>query len=357
MDIDLNIIKVLIPWVTSFLFGLFITPTVLFYLYKFRAWRKDTHEKKEILLEEDRGKISKIINKTDRDKKTPRMGGVVIVLAVCFTTLFFWLLSYGIFGNVSGDIDFLSRNQTWIPLAAFVGGALLGIFDDIFTIGNVKIGKFVGLSLGYRLCFVILFSFFAGWWFYEKLGYSQVNIPFYGNYELGILFIPFFIFVFTSVFATSNIDGLDGLSGGIMASVFAAMGFIAFHGDKFDISAFSFVVVGSILAFLWFNVSPARFYMTEVGYNALSFSLVIIAFMTDTVMLLPIIALPLFITLVTTVLQVFSVRVFKRKIFRVAPLHHHFEALGWSESQIVFRYWIVTIISAILSVVLAIISL
>ena len=357
MDIDLNIIKVLIPWVVSFLFGLFITPIVLSYLYKFKTWRKSIYIKKEIFLEENRGEVSRIVNKSERDKRTPRMGGIVIVLAVLFTTFFFWLISFGIFGNVSGDIDFLSRTETWLPLAAFIGGALLGIFDDVFTIRNVQVGKFVGLSLSYRLVFVALFAFITGWWFYEKLGYSQINIPFYGNYELGILFIPFFIFVFTSVFATSNIDGLDGLAGGIMASVFTAMGFIGFYTDKLDISAFSFVVVGSVLAFLWFNVSPARFYMTEVGYNALSFSLVIIAFMTDTVVLLPILALPLFVTLVTTVMQVFSVRVFKKKIFKIAPLHHHFEALGWSESQIVFRYWIVTIISSILGVAFAIVSL
>lgn len=357
MDIDLNIIKVLVPWVVSFLFGLFITPIVLSYLYKFKAWRKNTHQKKEVIIEENRGEVSRIINKTERDKKTPRMGGIVIVLAVCFTTLFFWLVSYGIFGNVSGEIDFLSRNQTWVPLAAFIGGAILGIFDDIFTIANIKIGRFVGLPLKYRLVFVTIFASFVGWWFYEKLGYSQVAIPFYGNYELGFYFIPFFISVFVSVFATSNIDGLDGLSGGIMASVFASMGFIAFYIGKMDISAFCFVVVGSVLAFLWFNISPARFYMTEVGYNALSFSLVVIAFMTDTVLLLPIIALPLFVTLSTTVIQVFSIRVFKKKVFKIAPLHHHFEALGWSETQIVLRYWIVTIISSVFGVALTIVSL
>lgn len=129
---------------------------------------------------------------------------------------------------------------------------MLGIFDDIFTIKNVKIGRgrFIGLPLKYRLVFVAAFASFAGWWFYTKLGYSQVVIPFYGHYEMGYMFVPFFILVFTSVFATANIDGLDGLSGGIMASVFAAMGFIAFNQGLLDISAFSFVIVGAILAFL-----------------------------------------------------------------------------------------------------------
>ncbi len=359
MDVDLSIIKVLIPWVVSFLFGIFITPVVLAYLYKYKAWRKNGFEKKEVILGDKNGQISETINKVIRDKKTPRMGGIVIVLSVMFTVFLFWIVSFGIFGNVSGEIDFLSRSQTWLPLAAFFAGAILGLFDDIFTIRNTKFrkGKFVGLPLKHRLVFVIIIASFFAWWFYEKLGYSQVLIPFYGNYELGLLFIPFFILVFTSVFATSNIDGLDGLSGGIMASVFAAMGFIAYNQGMIDIAALSFVIVGAILAFLWFNVSPARFYMTEVGYNALSFSLVIIAFMTDTVLLLPIIAFILFINLAATVMQVFSIKVFKKRIFKVVPLHHHFEVKGWSETQIVLRYWIITIITAVFGVSLAVISL
>jgi len=117
-------------------------------------------------------------------------------------------------------------------------------------------------------------------------------------------------------------------SGGVMAVIYSIIGFIAFYQDKLDISAFSFVVVGGILSFLWFNIPPAKFYMTEIGYNALSFTLVIITFMTDTVLLLPIIAFPLFITLISTILQVFSVRLFKKRLFKIAPLHHHFEAIG-----------------------------
>ena len=134
--------------------------------------------------------------------------------------------------------------------------------------------------------------------------------------------------VFTSVFATSNIDGLDGLSGGIMAVIYSVMGFIALYQNLPNISALCFVIVGGVLAFLWFNVPPAKFYMTEVGYNALSFTLVIVAFMTHTVLLLPIIAFPLFVTLLSTILQVISIRVFKKRIFKIAPLHHHFEAIG-----------------------------
>jgi len=164
------------------------------------------------------------------------------------------------------------------------------------------------------------------------------------------------VLVFTSIFATSNIDGLDGLSGGIMTIIYSALGFIAFFQDKFNIATFCFVIVGATLSFLWFNVPPARFYMTEIGYNALSFTLVIIAFMTDTVLLLPIIAFVLFINLLTTVMQVFSIRILKKRIFKVIPLHHHFEASGWGEAQIVMRYWIVSVMRAIIGIILTIIS-
>lgn len=350
----LEIVKVLIPWIISFFSGLVFAPITLLYLYKFKAWRRDVNSKGTIL--DENGEISKIINKNQKDLKTPRMGGLVIVFSVIFTITLFWLVSFGILGNPSGNLDILSRSETWLPFAAFIAGAIIGFFDDYFTIRNT--GKFSkGLPLKYRLVFVAAFATFAGWWFQAKLSYDSIMVPFWGELFLGSFFIIFFVIVFTSVFATSNIDGLDGLSGGIMAVIYSVMGFIALYQDKLDISAFSFVVVGGILAFLWFNIPPAKFYMTEVGYNALSFALVIIAFLTDTVLLLPIIAFPLFITLLTTVLQVISIKLFKKRLLRIAPLHHHFEAIGWEVPQIVMRYWIISIIFGIFGLVLAVTGL
>ena len=350
----LELVKVLSPWIVSFFTGLVLAPIVLLYLYKFKAWRRDVNSKGTIL--DESGDISRIINKNDKDLKTPRMGGLVIVFSVIFTIALFWLISFGLLGKPSGSMDILSRKETWLPLAAFMAGALVGLFDDYFTIRNT--GKFSkGLPLKYRLIFVATFATFTGWWFQVKLGFDSVAVPFWGDFYLGSFFIIFFVLVFTSVFATSNIDGLDGLSGGIMAVIYAVMGFIALFQDKLDISAFSFVVVGGILAFLWYNVPPAKFYMTEVGYNSLSFSLVIIAFITDTVLLLPIIAFPLFMTLVTTILQVLSIRILKKRIWKITPIHHHFEAIGWETPQIVMRYWIISIIFGILGLVLAVTGL
>ena len=350
----LDLVKVLTPWIVSFLSGLVFSPIILYYLLKYRAWRKGVNTKTVLLEDGSENKISSIINKNDKDLKTPRMGGLVIVISVIFTISVFWLVSLLVNGNVSGSMDILSRKETWLPFVAFLAGSFMGLIDDIFTIKEIKIGEFIGLPLKYRLFFVVLVSSLIGWWFYAKLGYDSINFPIFGSVFIGAWFILYFVVVFTSVFATSNIDGLDGLSGGIMASIYSVMGFIALYQDKLDISAFCFVVVGGIMAFLWFNVPPAKFYMTEVGYNALSFTLVIIAFMTNTVLLLPIIAFPLFITLLTTVLQILSIRIFKKRILRVAPLHHHFEALGWSTATIVMRYWIVSVIFGVLGLVLAV---
>ncbi len=125
----------------------------------------------------------------------------------------------------------------------------MGFFDDYFTIKNI--GKFKnGLPLRYRIIFVAFFATLVGSWFVTKLGVESIIAPFYGEIILGIYFLPFFILVFTSVFATSNIDGLDGLAGGIMAIIYSALGFIAFFQDRFDIATFCFVVVGAILSFL-----------------------------------------------------------------------------------------------------------
>lgn len=348
----LEIIKVLIPGLIAFSLGMALTPIILAKLYQYKLYRKKTSFKNVCLLDEN-NQISEIINKTKRDLNTPRMGGLVIIFAVLITTVIFWLISFGFFGNPSGKIDFLSRSQTWLPLAAFVAGSLIGLLDDYLTIRNLGKTK-NGLQLSYRIIFVIFSALLASFWFFYKLGMDSVFIPFYGDFFLGILFIPFFIIVFLAVFATSNIDGLDGLAGGLMAIIYSAVGLIAFFQDKFNIAALSFVIVGALLAFLWSNVSPAKFYLGEVGYNALSFTLVIIAFVTNSVFLLPIIAIMLFINLNVTVLQVFSIRFLKKRFLKVAPLHHYFELLGWSEQQIVIRYWIVSIVFAIIGVVISI---
>ncbi len=346
---DAEILKIVFPWLCSFLIGLLITPTIVSYLYTYKCWKKKSGN--EHGMGDDSG--TPIFNELHKNKEvnTPRMGGLVIVCSVLATVVLFWIVSFLVSGGPSGMFDILSRSETWLPLSAFLVGALVGLFDDLFQIKGH--GLYAGgLPFVLRLVPALGFGAFAAYWFYIKLGVSEVYVPLYGNFELGWLFIPFFFLVFVAIFSTSNIDGLDGLAGGIMSIVYSAYGFIAYLQGQENLAALCFCIAGGTLAFLWFNIPPARFYMTEAGYNALSFALTIIVFTTNTVLLLPVIAVCLFVTELTTIMQVLSKKFLKRKIFKVAPIHHHFEAIGWPAHQVVMRYWIVSLIGAVLGVVL-----
>jgi len=235
---------------------------------------------------------------------------------------------------------------------------MFGLLDDFIQIYGFKNLTGDPIILRYiKIGTILLIAFIFAWWFYFKLGMTSVYIPFTGPLFLGILFIPFFIMVMLAVFSSSVIDGLDGLSGGVLASIFVAYTVIAFFNGQVDLAAFCAVVVSGILAFLWFNIPPARFYMGESGIIGLTVTISIIAFLTNTVLLLPVIAFPLFITSVSVIVQIISNKLLKgKKIFLVAPLHHHFEALGWPKYKVTMRYWIISIITSIIGVVLAILQ-
>jgi len=200
-------------------------------------------------------------------------------------------------------------------------------------------------------------------WFYFKLDIYSINIPFIGELFLGFYFIPIFVLIVLFIYSGGIIDGIDGLAGGVFASIFFAYAGIAYFQNQINLAAFCTVIVGSILAFLWFNIPPARFYMSETGSMALTITLAIVAFMTDSmgggrgIMVLPIIAFPLFLTSISVIIQVFSKKFRNgKKIFIVAPLHHHFEALGWPAYKVTMRYWVISVVCAIFGVILALIK-
>jgi phospho-N-acetylmuramoyl-pentapeptide-transferase len=240
-------------------------------------------------------------------------------------------------------------------------GALVGLLDDLLVVEafGSKLNSYIGggLSFPVRLLAVSTLGFFAGWWFYVKLGVDHVYVPFYGDIFLtGVLFILFFIIVTVAIFSTGIIDGIDGLSGGVMSACFTAYGVIAFAHGQINISALCFTIVGGIFAFLWFNVPPAKFYLSETGMLGLTLALSIIAFLTNAVLYLPVIAFPLVMTTLSDILQLTWKKVLKRKLFLVAPLHHHFQAKGWPSQTVTMRYWIVSYVCAMLGVVLVLIS-
>lgn len=349
-----NLIKVMAPAVIAFGVGIAIAPIITRQLYAHKAWKKKAGK---LTLE---GTEAVEFNKLhqEREREVPRMGGIVIWGSAIITIFGIWAIALVWPTAETVKMDFLSRSQTWIPLLALVVGALVGLANDLLDIyhsGN-------GLSLKRRLAVVVAMSVFIGWWFYEKLEITAIGIPFAQPLEVGWLIIPFFVVVTLALYASGIIDGIDGLAGGVFATIFAAYSVIALAQNQIDLAAFSAMLVGAILAFLWFNIPPARFFMTETGTMALTLTLATIAFMTDTlgegigIFTLPVIGFLLVATVASTIIQEFSKRFLGKKVFRIAPLHHHFEAGGWSGPKVTMRYWILGAVFAFFGVILALVG-
>ncbi len=351
----INVIKIFLPTTLSFLIGIGLTPRLTAYMYRKKMWKKTTRSEHADITNTD---FKKIHNAT-AELSTPRVGGIIIWLSVIISISLIWLISKIVPSDISAKLDFYSRSQTLVPLVALLIGSGIGLLDDLTQIRGK--GAYANDAIIYRytkIAGVVAIGLAIGYWFYFKLGISAIAIPFSIHYlHLGVLFIPFFTVVMVAVFSTSTIDGMDGLAGGVLAIIFAAYAIIGFGQNQIDIAAFCGVITGSILAFLWFNIPPARFYMGETGILGLMVVLTVIAFLTDTVLILPLIALPLVATTASSLIQIASYKYFgKRRVFKIAPLHHHFHALGWTREKVVMRYWIVSIVTALIGVVIVFIS-
>ncbi len=347
----LNLVKIFLPMVVALLIGLIITPFATHFFYKYKMWKK--YSRNEATFSD----FQKIHNQ-EEELKTPRVGGIIIWASILFSTLIFFLISITFPSVTTEKINFLSKNQTLIPLLVLLFGSFLGLSDDFIQIyGKGKIAHDDSSWRKWKAFSVIFVAFLIGLWFYYKLGMVSIHIPFGGDLYLGILIIPFFIIVALATFSGGVIDGIDGLSGGVLASIFSAYTVIAFINNQIDIAAFSAVVTGAVLAFLWFNIPPARFYMGETGVIGLTITLATIAFLTNSVLILPIVAMPLVITSLSVVLQMLSKKFRNgKKIFKVAPIHHHFEAIGWPSYKVTMRFWILSVAFSIIGIILAVIS-
>ena len=345
------IAKILVPAGISFIVGIGLTPLLAHYLYRYKAWKKIPGK---IGLD---GTTAHEFNRlhSGNEVRAPRMGGIVIWASVLLTVVGIAIAGAFLPGLGLSQFNFLSRSQTWLPLATLLLGALVGLVDDLLVIRPE--GR--GLRLRFRLLLVILLSAFIGWWFFAKLDVTAVGIPFSAPLEIGWLIVPLFILTSLSLFASGVIDGIDGLSGGVFASIFASYTIIAFAQQQIDLAAFTASVIGGLLAFLWFNIPPARFYMSDTGTMGLTLAIGTIAFMTDTlgggvgIAVLPIIGALLVVTVLSDVAQVLSKVFLGRKLLRIAPLHHHFEALGWPGPKVVMRYWVLSVVFAFAGVIIA----
>lgn len=349
------LVRILVPAALAFVVGIIGTPLLAHYLYKYKAWKKRPGK---LALD---GEAAHEFNRlhSENEIRAPRMGGIVIWGSALVTILGIAGIAYLFPSALTLQLDFLSRSQTWLPLAALLVGACVGLVDDLMVIRQS--GE--GLRLRHRLLIVVALSSFIGWWFWAKLDVTALNIPFAAPIEVGWLIIPLFILVSLALYASGVIDGIDGLSGGVFASIFASYTIIAFAQDQIDLAAFTACIVGGLLAFLWFNVPPARFYMSDTGTMGLTLAIGTVAFMTDDlgggigIAVLPVIGALLVITVLSDIAQVLSKKLFGRKLLRIAPLHHHFEAIGWPGPKVVMRYWILSVIFSFAGVMLALAAL
>lgn len=319
----------------GFLFAMFFTPIYTHFAYKYKFWKKQ----KQTTVD---GKELPIMTKLHAHKFKhifPTMAGLIGVVSVTMVT---WIFN-------------LDRGQTWLPLVGFLGGALVGAIDDIINIFGSGRGA-AGLRGSVKFLLISIVGLVLGWFFAYKLGWTNILVPFLGNFTIGAAWIML-IFAF-AVVATSNAvnitDGLDGLSGGLALMAYGAYGVIALFQGNIMLFGFCLTVVGWLLSYIWFNVPPARFMMGDTGSFALGAGLGVVAMMTNSFLLLPIIGLPFVVETGSSLIQLFSKKFFGKKVFISAPLHHHLEAKGWGEAKIVMRFWIVAGVCAILGIFIAV---
>jgi phospho-N-acetylmuramoyl-pentapeptide-transferase len=319
--------------VAAFILAMALTPVYTFIAYRFKFWKRQRTESTT-------GEALKVFTKLHANKfkrNIPTMAGTVFVLAIVIITFFF-------------NLD---RAETWLPLAALAGGAIVGLIDDVINIRGGGKGV-AGLRSGLKFLMITTIGLLLGWFFFEKLGFTSVHIPFIGPWHLGWLIIPIFAFVIVATGNAVNIsDGLDGLAGGLAAISFGSFGIIALLQGNGIMAGFCFTVVGALLSYLWFNIYPARFFMGDVGSFALGTSLGVVAMLTDSLFILPIIGLVFVIEAGSSLIQIFSKKVFKRKIFISAPIHHHLEAIGWPETKVTMRFWVIAAVCSFVGVMLA----
>ncbi len=349
----INVVKIFIPTAFAFFLGLALTPIATHFFFKYKMWKKHSRN-----ADVDGNADFHRIHNENAELNTPRVGGIIIWVSVLLVTLVFYIFSILIPSDNNMKLNFLSRNQTLIPFFTLLFGAILGLWDDLIEIyGRGKIARDDVAWRKWKAMMVGGGALLIGFWFYYKLGMTSIHIPWDGELYLGILIIPLFVLVALAIFSGGVIDGIDGLSGGVFASIFASYSAIAFANNQIDLAAFSGVITGATLAFLWFNIPPARFYMGETGIMALTITLATLVFLTDTVLILPLVAIMLVITSLSVIIQLLSKKFRNgKKVFLLAPLHHHFEALGWPTYKVTMRFWILSVVFSIMGIVLAIIS-
>ena len=324
------LLKMILLGVGGFLLSMLLTPIYTKVAYTWELWKRPRTE----TLTGEKATMFTRLHAGKHKRHIPTMAGVIFIVSVGVLTLLFNL----------------SREQTWLPLAAFVGAAAVGLVDDIINIRGTGLGK-AGLPSRLKMLLITLVAAIGGWFFYAKLDVTSIQLPGISDtaITLGWLIVPLFVLVVVATANAVNIsDGLDGLAGGLTATAFAVYAIIATLENRFGVAGFCLTIVGALLSYTWFNVYPARFFMGDVGSFALGTALGVVAMITDTVLLLPPIGAVFVAEAGSVILQIASKKLRNgKKIFLISPIHHHFEALGWPETKVTMRFWVLGQICAL----------
>ena len=283
---------------------------------------------------------------------TPTMGGLMVLVPVFLITVAL---------NVANLLGFnVVGRSILMPLGALVAFGLLGMIDDLAGLAKRRkrspAEEGIGLLARYMFAWQVIFGLIGALALHFALDLRSMAIPtFPEKFDLGLLYIPLAVFIIVGSCNAVNItDGLDGLAGGTMAVAFAAYGIIAFLQQQAYLVVFCFTVVGALLAFLWYNAHPAELFMGNTGSLALGACLGVVALMTGQWLLLPVVGAVFVAEVMSDVLQVAYFKLTGgKRLFKMAPLHHHFELLGWSEVQVVQRFWLIGMLAGMLGVALA----
>lgn len=341
-----SIFKITFLSILAFLWAWMWTPILYRFLMRYKLFKQNR--------DEHSAPIFAALHKWKAG--TPTMGGVLIWMTVLVFALLFSYLSVIFNNQFFQQLNFLTRSQVLLPLGALVASALIGLVDDLLNIK--KMGpKGGGLRMRHRVILYTLIALVGAWWFYFKLSWDVLHVPFFGDVTIGLWYIPFFILtIVATAFSVNETDGLDGLAGGTLLAAFGSYGAIAFIQGKYDLATFCAVIIGALLAFLWFNIYPAKFIMGDTGAMSLGVTLGIVAMLTNYALLLPVICLLYVLESGSVIAQKISKKIWKKKLFLSSPFHHHLEARGWKEPTIVMRFWIIAGVTAVAGIVIVLVE-
>jgi len=249
---EFQIIKILFLSTFAFVFTVLWTPILTNFLYKYKLGKKIRNSGN-----------TPIFSQLHAHKEgTPTMGGILIWGTLFIFILIFYYLSLIFPNSILAHLNFLSQKETLLPLGALIAAALIGLLDDWLDVSGKGVFGGGGLRMKHRLLIYALIALIGALWFYLKLDWTLIHVPFIGYLQIGWWYIPVFIFIIVATsFSVNETDGLDGLAGGTLLVSYASYGVISFVMGRYDLATFCAVIVGALLAFLWFNIPPARFYM------------------------------------------------------------------------------------------------